>query len=424
MSLRLGDIFGDSTGTYEVTEIHHAGGFGQTFFVTEQNSGIVRVAKAPSPIDEIRKNSIRSEFRVLDDLKRKSVPFIVRPITLIETNLTSEKFPVLVMETAAGKPLNEVMKDGPLAYPDVSDIMSKLAHSLKLVHQNGYMHLDIAPDNIFIEDVGGRNEITIIDFGIAAQRSDTNTFAVNQDGHAKPFFGAPEVRKQSASCGSDIFSVGATGFALILGDSEFQKHRSGMDNNIGKYDPRNYLPQNTIMAGNEHLNDVIKKATWGERAGRFSSMEDLENAVAGKEPDENFPRLVADGKVHRMTGEGPWLIGRENPFGGEQPDIIVQETSPTNKYISKKHAIIERRQDGILILKNLGINGTRYQITRGSTLRWLKVREQGYPLGSRHQIFCFGYADHPPNATDRSGNPLSPGPYKTLEFFPPKEVTS
>ena len=280
------------------------------------------------------------------------------------------------------------------------------------------------PDNIFVDDLGGRNEITIIDFGIAAQKSDTNTFAVEQHGHGKPFFGAPELSppNPAASCGSDIFSVGVTGFALILGGSEATRIRQ--QGKPPPYDLTHFLPPGTQVSGNAHLHDVIKKASWPERSGRFATMEDLENAVAGKEPDENFPRLVADGIAHRLIGDGPWTIGRENIFDDDdQPDIIVHETSPSNKYISRKQARIERRSDGVLMLHHSGTNDTRIQLKIGSTVRWKKLDGNGFPLGSRHQILCFGYADTQPK-TWPPGIPFSPGPYKVVEFFPPSPKES
>ena len=423
MSLRTGDIFSDSSGTYEVTKPLEAGGFGQAFRVIEKNTGVELIAKAPVPIDEIRIKSIRLEFKVLEALKEKSVPGVVRPVSLIEfSSQDGTRFPVLLMEKARGIRADKAIENGPLPYEDIADVMSKLAESLMQVHQSGYMHLDIAPDNVFIEDPGGRNEITIIDFGIAAQKSDTNTFAVSHPGHSKNYFGAPEVRKQAASCGSDIFSVGATGFAMIFGQPEFDnlKRNKGLSMN-GPYDAKQYLPPGTKIASHEHLHDVIKKATWEKRSGRFATMEDLGNAVAGKEPDENFPRLVADGRAHRMVGDGPWIVGRESILDENQPNIIVQETSPTNKFISRKQARVERRSDGVLMLYHIGTNDTRVQVNVKSSVRWVKVVEKGYPLGSRHQVICFGYANHAPKALDRHGNPLAPGPYKIVEFFPPSQ---
>lgn len=419
MSLEKGDIFTDPNGTsFEVTKSLKQGGFGAVFLIRDMSSGSEYIAKAPLKLEEVIIKSIQNEYNVLKALERKGVPNVVRAVSLANADLPNGRFPVMVMEKAKGITLEEATENSPFSHEDTGDVMSKLAGALKLVHQNGYMHLDIAPDNVFIEDPGGRNDITIIDFGIAAQKSDTNTFAVDQHGHAKPFFGPPELQQRAASCGSDIFSVGVTGFALIMGAAETSKIRQQA--RPPPYDLVHYLPPGTQVTSNAHLHDVIKKASWPERSGRFATMEDLENAVAGKEPDENFPRLVADGVAHRLLGDGPWTIGRENILDDDdQPDIIVHETSPTNKYISRKQARIERRADGVLMLYHTGRNETRIRLKIGLTTRWKKIESQGFPLGSRHQILCFGYADHAPNALDRNGNPLSPGPYKILEFFPP-----
>jgi len=421
MSLRIGDIFQDPNGlSFEVTGDLGAGGFGAAFVVRDTSSGDEYIAKAPVQVEEVRVKSIQNEFNVLKELERKGVPDIVRAVSLAQFDSPNGRFPIMIMERARGITLEKAIENSPLSYEDVGDVMSKMAGALKLVHQNGYMHLDIAPDNVFIDDPGGRNDITIIDFGIAAQKSDTNTFAVEQHGFHKPFFGPPELKppNPAASCGSDIFSVGVTGFALIMGGSKTSKIRQ--EHRPPPYDPIHYLPPGTQITNNAHLHDVIKKASWPERSGRFATMEDLENAVAGKEPDENFPRLVADGVAHRLIGDGPWTIGRENIFDDDnQPDIIVHETSPTHKFISRKQARIERRADGVLMLYHSGTNDTRIQLKIGTTIRWKKVESNGFPLGSRHQILCFGYADHAPNAHDKNGNPLSPGPYKVLEFFPP-----
>ncbi len=421
MSLKIGDIFQDPNGTsFEVTEALKEGGFGAVFVIQEKPSGDEYIAKAPLQIEEVRVKSIQNEYNVLTELERKGVPDVVRAVGLAQFDSPNGQFPILIMERARGITLEEATEASPLSYEDAADVMSKMARALKLVHQNGYMHLDIAPDNVFIDDPGGRNDITIIDFGIAAQKSDTDTFAVNQHGFRKPFFGPPELAppNPAASCGSDIFSVGVTGFSLIIGASETSKIRQQA--RPPPYDLVHYLPPGTQVTSNAHLNDVIKKASWPERSGRFATMEDLENAVAGKEPDENFPRLVADGVAHRLIGDGPWIIGREDLFDDDnQPDITVHETSPTNQFISRKHARIERRADGVLMLYHTGKNDTRIQLKIGTAVRWNKVESNGFPLGSRHQILCFGYADYAPNALDRNGNPLSPGPYKVLEFFPP-----
>jgi len=456
ISLRAGDNFQSDGNSYEVqSQIGEPGGFGAAFLVVEQSQdGLVRelVAKAPNdPGNQNIVSSFKTEYRVLKELESLGVPNIVRAVCLADF-VGNPSFPVLVMERAESMTLKEATSSKPLSYEDASDVLSKLAAAMTGVHKAGYMHLDIAPDNVFIDDPGGANEITIIDFGIAARKSDTNTFAITEDQHGlhKPFFAAPEQPKGEASQGSDIFSVGATGFSLILGFSET------LDIARRKPEPPydlDYYVQGALPHGAAHLHGVIKKATWHDRGGRFTTMEDMGQAIAGKLPNENFHRIESDGITYHLTGDGPWRLGREGFFDDDQPDIIVKDKSVTNIYISRKQATIERRADGILILKDgykdpnkcsdpnctcntkqkewevdfrhISKNGTRVKIERDGAIRWNPVdHQQGYPIGARHQEFCFGYANHDTGAKDKNMNPIATGPYKIVNFFPPSKQQS
>ena len=423
MSLQVNDVFSGSHGVYEVVKKVGEGGFGAAFLVTEKNSNNEYIAKAPLQFTATILKSFEGEYRVLKDLESVQAPNVVRAKELVNFNDGRNTFPILVLEVAKGDTLKDIISNGPINYTNSSDILSKLSTAVKSIHRAGYMHLDIAPDNIFVDDIGGKNNITIIDFGISAQKSDTSTFAITSHvvTGVKKFFGSPEQNQGTPSQGSDIFSIGATGFALLLGwDKMLNLLHSAPS---PPYDLSNYIDIKTISPEENHLHGVILKATWNERKGRFATAEDLENAIAGKEPEENFPRLIVNGNTHVLTGEGPWTIGREDKLDkSNNPDIIVQEKSPINPYISRSQARIERRpEDGILILYHTGMNDTRVKITRGSSVRWNKVGSNGYPLGSRYQVICFGYADHPSsNAIDKDGNPIAPGPYQQLEFWPPK----
>ena len=429
MSLKLGDIFSGPSSVYEVVKwsskesLGPTGGFGATFRVIEKNSNLEYIAKAPIQFTATVLKSFEGEYRVLKDLESVSAPNVVRAKELVNFNDGRNTYPILILERARGETLKDIISKGPINYTDCSDILSKLSTAVKSIHRAGYMHLDIAPDNISVDDFGGKNIITIIDFGISAQKSDTSTFAITSHvvSGVKKFYGSPEQNQGTPSQGSDIFSIGATGFALLVG---WDKMLSILHSSpTPPYDLTNYIPPQTVTPEQNHLHGVILKATWNERNGRFATAEDLENAIAGKEPDENYPRLIVNGNTHILTGDGPWTIGREDKLDPtNNPDIIIQEKSPTNPYISRSQARIERRSaDGTLIMYHTGMNDTRVKIVRGSSVRWNKVQENGYPIGSKYQVICFGYADHPSsNARDKDGNPIAPGPYQQLEFWPPK----
>ena len=104
---------------------------------------------------------------------------------------------------------------------------------------------------------------------------------------------------------------------------------------------------------------------------------------------------------------------------------MVPEASPGGAIIGRQHAKIEKRSEGIFQLFDLNSkNGTRVRVTKGSAERWLEVGPKGYPLGSKVQDVCFAYSDFPPNYVDSDGNQLQPGPYVTINFFPPRKKDS
>ena len=392
--------------------------------VRDPVSGKEFVAKTPDVPEQMKILCLRNEYAALKKLEKEQTPNIVRPIRLIEFEWgNGTKFPVLIMEKAEGISLEDAWKDGQFTYEDASDIMSKLANALIDVHNAGYMHLDIKPANMIIDDPHGRNKITLIDFGIAARKSDRNTHAITEDklGGMTPFWGAPDQR-QSPSCGSDIFGVGAVGFALILGHPKTLLVSDKNPNPPYKLDYE--LRGNTAPPEAAHLHAVIHRATMPERSDRYATMSDLAEAVAGKEPDENFPCIGWASKKFKLEGDGPWIIGSERPATSHR-DILVPETSPGVPIISRQQAKIEKREKGVFQLFDLNsVNGTRVRVTKGSAERWIEVGSKGYPLGSKVQDICFAYSNFPPNYTDSDGNQLQPGPYVTIHFFPPRKKDS
>lgn len=422
--LKTNDILDPNGSPLQVVRPLAEGGMGAVFLVRDPVSGKEFVAKTPDVPEQIKIKCLKNEYRALKKLEDEQTPNVVRAFRLIDFQWPNgTKFPVLIMEKAEGISLEEAWKDGEFSYEDTIDIMSKLAEALIKVHNAGYMHLDIKPANIIIDDPRGRNEITLIDFGIAARKSDKDTHAVTEDklGGMTPFWGAPD-QKRNPSCGSDIFGVGAVGFALILG---YSRTSEASDKNPDPpYRLDYYLGDNTAPPEAAHLYKVIERATWPKRSGRFATMSDLAEAVAGKEPDENFPCIGWASRKFKLEGDGPWIIGSER-HATHHRDILVPETSPGSAIIGRQHAKIEKRSEGIFQLFDMNSkNGTRIRITKGSAERWLEVGPKGYPLGSKVQDICFAYSDYPPNYSDDDGNQLQAGPYVTIHFFPPRKKDS
>jgi len=415
MSLKPGDIItGNTTGDdYEISSEIGAGGFAKVFLIMRLSDNSEYIAKEPLDYNQKMLKAIISEFTVLDTLEKKGIQHVCRAIELTEyQNQMGNMVPVLILEKAAGADLEKLMKNGPIAEKDALEIITKVAESLAGIHEAGYIHRDISPDNIFVDDLGGINEVTIIDFGIAALKAEPDTHVLVSVIAGMRFFTPPEQldssRGAQVSIGNDIFSLGATAIALLCGEPQFTQYRSRAPS--APFDVHNEIP-----AIDQHFRNVIHKSTWADRGGRFATMKDMAHALGGGIPDESLPRIISDGKAHTLTGDGPWIVGRKNDFG-PQADIPITETSVKRSYIRRRHIEVTKTSEGVFKLTNFSLNEVFIKLNN----RWIPTPPQGFPLGALHVEIALGYTATPPGEVDSNGNKLLPGPYKVIEFFPPK----
>src|SRR4029078_4073298 len=77
------------------------------------------------------------------------------------------------MELLRGRALHHLQKsEGPLGATRVLRIMDQVAASLSEAHANGIVHRDMKPENVFIEQRAGEDQVKVLDFGIAKVMSD------------------------------------------------------------------------------------------------------------------------------------------------------------------------------------------------------------------------------------------------------------
>ncbi len=113
-----------------------------------------------------------------------------------------------------------VVREGPLHWRAVLDVMIDAASGLVYAESRGIVHRDIKPANL----MQNHTETTkIADLGLATQVQD-ETLA---DGSGKifgtPHFISPEqVRGEMADCRSDLYSLGATAYRLLTGHTPFE----------------------------------------------------------------------------------------------------------------------------------------------------------------------------------------------------------
>src|SRR5262249_2492674 len=149
---------------------------------------------------------------------------------ILQVGVTESNRPYIVMPYhEAGSLEKRLHRVGRIAWPDVLRIGVKLCGALETAHRTGTLHRDIKPGNVLVNDYG---EPQLSDFGIArivggyetATGFFTRTIA----------FTAPEVLSgRPPTAASDVYSLGATIYALIAGTAAHE--RRGDEDLIAHY---------------------------------------------------------------------------------------------------------------------------------------------------------------------------------------------
>jgi serine/threonine protein kinase len=128
-------------------------------------------------------------------------------LKIIKTMLVKVAEAYLVMEMVDGKPLDV---RPPTEMMDILDTFIQAAQGLKAMHQMGWAHCDIKPNNILRNDKG---QVKVIDFGQACKIG-----TIKERIQGTPDYIAPEqVNRKPINQQTDVFNLGATLYWNLTG---------------------------------------------------------------------------------------------------------------------------------------------------------------------------------------------------------------
>jgi len=136
-----------------------------------------------------------------------------KPIVTIVDSFTSGTYGVIVMEKMQ-MDLLDYIEQGPIAVDDVKVLFRQVADAIRILHSNNTAHLDIKPENIFMNDI---RSVKLGDFGTSFRWSEENPKKFGVTGTT--FYCAPEVKAKDsyAPAEADIWSLGILLHVLLTG---------------------------------------------------------------------------------------------------------------------------------------------------------------------------------------------------------------
>jgi len=186
----------------------------------------------------------------------------------------------LVMELLHGRSIRETWSEagGSLSLREIDGVIGGTLDALEAAHAQGIVHRDIKPDNIFVEQSG---QVKLIDFGIAhvASAADEELTNTSHTLGTLPYMSPEQARSRwsEVDARSDLYSVAATAFRLLTGESVHQ--RSDMAAMLLAVAGERARPIRSVRADvPERVAAVIDRALSYEKADRYGSAGEMRDA--------------------------------------------------------------------------------------------------------------------------------------------------
>lgn len=249
----------------------------------------VIVTKKSQAEFDYRKDRFLAEARNMAKFgSHRSIPNVFE---FFEENNTA----YIVMELLRGVSLSDYLRQttGPLDVDFAILITNEIGNALKSLHQEGIIHRDVAPDNIYI--CSGKDlRIKLLDLG-AAKLADSSDDVI--DIILKPGYSPTEQYDNSKNIGpwTDLYALGATLYVMLTGIKPDESTNRKIQDSV-------VPPHMLNPAVSENLSNAIMKAMAVEKHMRFKKIDDFLEALGGQRKVISLSKERRNRSIKRFVG--------------------------------------------------------------------------------------------------------------------------
>jgi hypothetical protein len=210
-------LFPFDFGGYRVLRLLGRGGMGAVYEAEQLATGrrvALKVLGQAIDSEEVRKRFLR-EGRLAASVNHPNSVYIFGSEEI-------EGAPVIAMELVAGGTLRDLMRKGPLGAREAVDVILQVVAGLEAAAGAGVLHRDVKPANCFVAPDG---TVKVGDFGLSVSTLARHDSQLTATGVmlGTPAFAPPEqLRGDEIDVRADIYSVGATLYALLTAHAPFE----------------------------------------------------------------------------------------------------------------------------------------------------------------------------------------------------------
>ena len=266
---------GDCIGRFEILGSLGVGGMGEVYRARDrqlQRDVAIKVLPAAFSANADRRRRFEQEARAAGSLSHPNI------LAVYDVGIEGAS-PYIVTELLEGETLRERMGGRPLPVRKAVDYAAQIANGLAAGHEHGVVHRDIKPDNVFVTTDG---RIKILDFGLAKlldgdESAITETITI--DGEPRtPVMGTVAYMSPEQARGlrtdhrTDIFSLGAVLYEMLVGFPPFRRHTTADTVNAILHDDPPAFP---AAAAAPALERTVRHCLEKKPDERFQNARDL-----------------------------------------------------------------------------------------------------------------------------------------------------
>ncbi|GIL15473.1 MAG: hypothetical protein BroJett039_06460 [Chloroflexota bacterium] len=291
---------------YQILRLLGQGGMGAVYLAFDQRLN-QNVALKENTGGDARQ--FQAEAELLARLRHPNLPRVIDHF--IEPNGSQ----YLVMDYIEGEDLETLRQTrGALPEAQVRAWFDQILDAVTYLHSQGIIHRDIKPDNIKITPTG---QAVLVDFGIA-KIFQAGQYTRTSQKFGSPGYASPEHYHGGTNQQSDIYSLGATLYAVLTGSPP--PDAQSLEKGTAILVP----PRNINPAISPQMEQVILRAMRVKPYPLFSSVVEMRQNLFALAPTvpvpnwQNNRRLIAAlgagiVGVLMLFGIGGWILVGSNP---------------------------------------------------------------------------------------------------------------
>ncbi len=205
-------------GRYQIQERIGAGGMGAVYRARQLNVDrdvAIKVLLGAGLVDPKLVQRFEAEAKIISRLRHPGL------LKLIDVGWVEAGAPFFVTELLHGESLQSALSGGAMTEARALQVTHALADALVEPHAQGIVHRDIKPANVFLERIGDREIVKLLDFGVAMfHEGSARTTTGNVLGTPK-YMSPEQATGERVGPASDLYSLGVLLFECLTGRPPF-----------------------------------------------------------------------------------------------------------------------------------------------------------------------------------------------------------